>query len=494
MNYTVDDIDAIEEWWVIKSRVNFLAFRKYIHNKDFKCGWFTEDVCKQLQQFFIDLINNEKPILILESPPQHGKSLAVTDFIAWASGKQTQLKSIYSSYSNTLGIRCNTQLQRIYDSEKYKKIFPDLKINRDNVVTISDKLKRNSEHIEYGDDAGTNTGGYFRNTTVGGAITGESLDLGVIDDPVKGRAESNSKTVQERTWNWFTDDFYTRFSETAGLLLILTRWSKIDMAERLKKDDGTVKTITYKAIAEKDEEHRKEGEALFPALKSKEFLVKRKKKMSLENWSSLYQQSPIVRGGNIFKFDDWMWWKALPEIKFTFMVADTASKKNTWNDFTSLQLWGYGHDNNIYLLDMKHKRMESHELRTTAKLLYNKHNTGKLILPGNYKSPQKRVKLRKFYVEDKSSGIGLIQDFKRDRVKIEAVPRSVDKIERAYDAQPEIESGRVYLNDAVPHVSIITEEGADFPNGAYDDGIDCTMSAIEIAYFRGLNSKLMGVV
>ena len=43
--------------------------------------------------------------------------------------------------------------------------------------------------------------GYFRNTTVLGAITGEALDLGVIDDPIKGRAEASSLLQRDKVWN-----------------------------------------------------------------------------------------------------------------------------------------------------------------------------------------------------------------------------------------------------------------------------------------------------
>ena len=61
--------------------------------------------------------------------------------------------------------------------------------------------------------------GYFRNTTVLGSITGEALDLSVIDDPIKGRAEAQSEVTREKTWNWLTDDVLSRFSEIAGSAL-----------------------------------------------------------------------------------------------------------------------------------------------------------------------------------------------------------------------------------------------------------------------------------
>ena len=46
----------------------------------------------------------------------------------------------------------------------------------------------------------------------------------MIDDPIKGRAEASSEVTREKTWNWITDDVFSRFSETAGLIMIMTRW------------------------------------------------------------------------------------------------------------------------------------------------------------------------------------------------------------------------------------------------------------------------------
>jgi homeodomain-containing protein len=61
-------------------------------------------------------------------------------------------------------------------------------------------------------------------STVPGAVTGLQLDLGVVDEPVKGRQEVNSRLNRDRIWNWFTDDFLTQFAAYAALLMIMTRW------------------------------------------------------------------------------------------------------------------------------------------------------------------------------------------------------------------------------------------------------------------------------
>ena len=66
-----------------------------------------------------------------------------------------------------------------------------------------------------------------------GAINGFGLDLGIIDDPIKSRQEANSKRVRYLTWDWFVDDFFNRFSNGAGMLIVATRWHIDDPIGRI---------------------------------------------------------------------------------------------------------------------------------------------------------------------------------------------------------------------------------------------------------------------
>ena len=477
---TPEDIDSLEAWWIDKSRVNFLAFRQFINAGNFKCNWFVEDLSRQLQRFYIDFRAGKRPILIISTPPQHGKSAAVVDFIAWILGKCSEIKEgigsnlkiILTAFSVLLSTRANRFLQRILESEKYQKIFPkvELPAPRDRAH------KRDSELIEFVQDSSS-----FRNTTIGGAVTGESLDLGVIDDPIKGRQKANSASHREFVWDHLTDDFFTRFSEHAALLITLTPWHIDDPAHRLAAKESEAKWIRFKAIAEEDEKNRKQGEALFPGHKSRTYLLKRKKTMRPENWSALYQQNAVIQGGNQFKLEHFKWWTTLPQIKYKFIVADTAQKKGVKNDFTDFQLWGHGIDDNIYLLDHVHKKMEAPELRRRAKKFWDRHNTPRI--------ESTDPTLRKFYIEDKSSGTGLLQELKYKKVRLGDMQRSTDKEFRADDVIPFIEEGRVYLNKDVPDVDVITTEAVQFPNGIHDDSIDNLMNAVEVTYINKDNSN-----
>ena len=183
-------IEEIDRLCVMRARENFYCFRQYMHPKN-KWGWFQEDVADKLQQFYDDLTNGKRPKLVIEAPPQHGKSVQIIDFVMWLAGKKNDIRTIYTSFSERLGVRANLAIQRIISTDRYMKVFPNTTIPKRNSVTISSQKLRNREIIEYmeGD-------GYFRNTTVQGSITGESLDLGIIDDPIRGRKDANSITVR----------------------------------------------------------------------------------------------------------------------------------------------------------------------------------------------------------------------------------------------------------------------------------------------------------
>jgi Uncharacterized protein conserved in bacteria len=189
------------------ARTDFFAFRQLM-NPGMKDGWWQREVAGEFQGFAEDLIAGLSPSLIVEAPPQHGKSIQVIDLIAWIAGKAPHLKTIYTSFSNRLGIRANLRLRRIYANPIYGRVFPCTHINGCRDDTPKSDAIKSAELLEYVGDEGS-----FRNTTVNGSITGESLDLGVIDDPIKGRKDANSKTIRDGAWDWFTDDFMTRFSE-----------------------------------------------------------------------------------------------------------------------------------------------------------------------------------------------------------------------------------------------------------------------------------------
>lgn len=443
-----------------RARVDFEYFRRFLSQDRLTKSRWQAHAARALQKFSDDLAAGYRPKLVIEAPPQHGKSSMVIDFIAWLCGRNPDLKVIYTSFSESLGERANLALQRIFTTPRFKAIFPNCQIAEVGVKN-ADGATRNKSLIEFKE-----RGGYFRNTTVRGAITGETLDLGVIDDPIKGREEAGSAAVRQKTWEWFTDDFSTRFSKDAGMLAIMTRWHLDDPIGRLKDAAGAdLQVLTYKAIAEVgDILERAEGEPLFPELKPLEFLQERKRLMANAHWQALYQQTPQAEGGEIIHSKDFKFYAVPPACKWYAIYGDTAQKTKEHNDYSVFECWGYTDDGGYVLLDLLRGKWEAPELERMALAFW-----------------QKWPKARFFAIEDKVSGTGLIQSIKRRGVPVKPLQRGADKYTRLLDVLGYIESGLVWipaeaawLADFISECESFTADGRH----AHDDQVDPMIDAI----------------
>lgn len=310
---TEGDLEFYDNLYAIEARESFWAFRRYM-DPTMQLGWWPHLVSIKLQEFFDKLVAGERPKLLLEAPPQHGKSRALEDFSAWMAGKRPDWREIYASFSDDLGVRANTMVQRIMDSDKYKRVFPQTILRPHNAHGDEQMFQRNSSYLEW-----VYRKGSFRNVTVQGQVTGKTSDWSIIDDPLKGREAAQSLTVRNKTWNWLTDDFMTRFADQAGMIMTMTRWHVDDPAGRLHEYYPEAEVLKFPAVATEDcmdvkLGYRKPGEALFPEFKSLPFLLSQKKASSQASWASLYQQSPIVVGGGMFPIENF---KIVPHMPST---------------------------------------------------------------------------------------------------------------------------------------------------------------------------------
>jgi len=456
-----------------EARNNFYAYRKLINPKN-TWGWWQKEISEELQSFTESMLAGERPKLVIQAPPQHGKSTQIVDYISWMAGRNPDFRTIYTSFSERLGIRANLKLQRLYDSEIYKEVFPDTRINGSNVVTISGQYLRNREILEYVGHAG-----FFRNTTVKGSITGESLDLGVIDDPIRGRADANSEAMRDAAWNWFTDDFFTRFSEKAGLLAILTRWHIDDPIGRLINADPDIRVLTYQAIATKDEDHRKAGEPLFPELKSKEFLEERKQVMSHSHWEALYQQNPTIQEGNLFKPDRMDICDAMPDVTAFVRAWDLAGTEKSMAshdpDWTVGAKVGLLRNGRWILSDIVRLRGTPEEVESAIVNTAKRDGTNTRIwIP---QDPGQAGKAQVAYLTRQLSGFSVSSN-----------PVSGDKVTRAEPFAAQVNVGNVSMLRA-PWNDALVAEMRVFPNGTHDDQIDALSDA-----FSNLNNNTFGML
>lgn len=490
---TLDEIDREI------ARNSLLDFTTYTM-PDYEVNWHHKVMCEYLDKF----ARLEIKRLMIFAPPRYGKSEIVSRRLpAYILGRNPDAPIITASYGADLARRMNRDVQRIIDSDAYRLVFPETRLNGKNIKTIADgSWLRNSEEFEV-----VEYNGYYRGAGVGGAITGMGMKWGIIDDPFKNRQDANSATIRQGVWEWYTSTFRTRLAPGGGILITVTRWHEnglearlLDLAKNNPKADQWV-VLSFPAIAEDpvaEYDPREVGQPLWPGRYSPDELEATRIASGSYDWDSLYQQNPTPTSGGIFKRHHWRYWKPrgsnllpvpvrTPEGEIVQIEAvdlpdsfddmlqswDCTFKDNSTSDFVAGQVWGKKQANK-YLLDYKKERMDI--IGTMAAIQYMA-----------AKWPRAHAKL----IEDKANGPAVIQMLRPKIDGLIAVEPNGGKVVRANAAAPSVESGNVYL----PHPSLygwvdeFIASCAGFPNAAHDDDVDAFTQAMN--RWQGRGGKLL---
>lgn len=328
---------------------NFADFVKYLH-PDYSMKWFHKLICDKIELFEQRKIKK----LMIFVPPQHGKTeLTTRKAPPYFLGKNPDRKIAIATYNATLAARFNRDIQRNIDNEKYYDVFPNTYLNESNVVTVSQNYLRNSEMFEI-----VGHKGFVKTVGRGGALTSTTVDIGIIDDPIKDRAEAMSPTIRESLWSWYQDVFETRLHNDSQQILIQTRWHEEDLAGRLLQRDNDWEVVVLEAIKETDYPYdpRHIGEALWPDKHSLQRIQKIKQTSPI-TFNSLYQQSPKPNDEiGIFwtrRMLEQCRIEAKPDLKRIIVAIDPATTSNKNSDKTGIMVMGLAENNHIYILDDK---------------------------------------------------------------------------------------------------------------------------------------------
>lgn len=231
--------------------------------------------------------------LMIFMPPRHGKSQLASEFFpAWYMGRNPDKYIITATYSQELAEDFGRKVRNQLQDSIHQVTFPDCHIASDS--TSSKRF-------------GTVEKGTYFAVGAGASITGRGAHLLLIDDPIKGREEADSETMRRKLKDWYQSVAYTRLMPEGAIVVIQTRWHEDDLAGWLLKEHEHERwdVIDLSAI-------NKEGDALWPEQYPLSALEKIKETIGERDWSALYQQRPVVDGGNILKKK---WWRVWPEDK-----------------------------------------------------------------------------------------------------------------------------------------------------------------------------------
>jgi predicted phage terminase large subunit-like protein len=242
--------------------------------------------------------------LLVTLPPRHGKSQSISRFLpAWFLGRNPDKRVILASYGADLALKHSRYTRGILRAHRYQAIFGgvisgDLQYwELDGSLALDPKNASATSWTILDHDGGMDAMGVL------GAVTGMGADLLIWDDPVKNREAAESDTLRQKTWDSWTDDFYTRLEPGGAVVGVMTRWHQDDWIGRLLHHESDKWTLlNLPAVAEdNDPLGREPGQPLWPARYGLKRLDEIKFTLGPYGWSSLYQQHPTPPEGNTIK-------------------------------------------------------------------------------------------------------------------------------------------------------------------------------------------------
>ena len=427
-------------------RENYRAYCYLAHDGKWKPGRAVSWLAEQVQTFVETPTTRPYEILIISVPPQHGKSMTITETLpSWYLGRHPTRRVIEISYSETFA-----QLFGRRNNAKLRRFGPML---------FGVRIARSPDtNTEFETDSG---GGMISRGVLSG-VTGRPGDLMIIDDPVKNRMEADSETYRERVYGEWTDSFRTRLSPGAKVILTQTRWHEDELAGRLAKDPYA-RVINLPCEAEENDPlGRKPGEALCPEIgKDDHWLVQYKASYTegSRSWNALFQGHPSFTEGNLINRNWWKFYKKAPEAITVILSVDAAFKGDEGSDNVAIQAWGK-RGPNIFLLDAIAQKLDFP-------------STVREIKRMAAKFPKRRY----IAIEDKANGPAIISMLKREIGGVLPVNPEGGKIARVNAVSGYIEAGNVFLPEE-PFAHDLVDEAASFPNGKHDDRVDCMSQAL----------------
>ncbi len=399
-----------------------------------------------INEKLLDVFAGRTKRLIINMPPQHGKSELISRYFPmWYLGHRPDHKIILVSYQGDYAASWGKKARNVF-KEYGGKLF-GLKV---------EGVGSASEWGIMGHDGGMKTSG------VDGSVTGRAANIMIIDDPHKNEKEALSKLKREQAWDFFRATAYTRLAQDGAIIIIMTRWHYDDLTGRILKEElDNWEVLSLPAVAkDNDPMGRQAGEALWEYKHSIESLHDKKKTMGSYWFSAEYQQEPIATEYQIFKPEWWNFYTETPNCPYVIQVWDTAFKNGQENDYSVCATWGVC-DKKLYLLDLWRGKPIFPDLLRLVVTQYNMH------------------KPRVILIEDAASGQDLIPVLRRDtHLPIRGV-KAIGKEIRAHIVSPIVESRKIFLPESALWLVDFINEHSEFPHGQHDDIVDTTTMAIQ---------------
>jgi predicted phage terminase large subunit-like protein len=357
------------------ARRSLLAYTKYTM-PEFQSTKF-HDVYYKFLQYFAD---GKLKKGIITVPPQHGKSEGSSRRLpSYIHGKDPNKKIAVLSYAATFAQGFNRDNQRIINSQRYAALFPNTRL-----PYVGEKGKiSNSTRFDL---SGEDTRGFLKTVGRGGSLTGDPVDIAILDDLYKDSKEGNSPVIRAAVIDWYTSVVMKRLHNDSQQLIVFTRWHEEDLIGWLEENDIVILVdsweqldninpeywykINFPALMDKlptELDPREMGEPLYPEKHSKAKLEK-ERKLDPQKFESMNQGNPAPKEGLLY--GDFKTYKLRPrDIKRRSSYTDTADKGD---DYLCSITYDVGLDDYVYITDILYTQKPQEETEPETANLFKR--------------------------------------------------------------------------------------------------------------------------
>ncbi len=438
--------------------------------------------------------------------PTHNSELVSRLLPGYLLGRNPDAALMCCTYNDAWAGRFNRDVQRLIDSIEYQTIFPEVRLWSKNVRTMAKggSWLRNSDVFEVVERKGV-----YRSAGVGSGIAGQPFDFGVVDDIIKDAKQANSPTMRESHDEWYSSVFHARQSKNASILFTITRWNDDDLAGRLLRrakvnpeaDQWTV--IRFPALAEDGpekmpEDKRQPGEPLWPSKYDAKHVAATRAGLSSYLFSAVHQQNPKPAKGGIFQSGHFRYFDVettsqglmivikhgngflylkVADCRF-YQTIDTALKEKQSSNFTAIGTWALHSSGRLFLWHVWRFRLEvPKQFKTIKALRHGPRISGNPEMWPDWSEIQNACEAWPHEVlfqavEEKGSGIGLIQQGVAEGYPLKPLKADIDKVQRSAAISTMYENGMVYHRSAAAWLADYEYELERFPTGEFDDQVD----------------------
>ena len=326
--------------------------------------------------------------LMITMPPQHGKSEGATRRLpAFVLGQDPDKRIAIVSYNAIKARKFNRELQRIMDDDHYYELFPQTLLAGQ--ASYQEQGRRSRNYARNSDECEiVGYQGSFKTIGVGGSLTGEPVDMLIMDDLYKDASSAWSPVIRQNVADWYDTVASTRLHNDSQQLLVFTRWHMEDLAGRLLEQEGVYDPIenpqgwllvSFPAIQNRppsEQDPRAEGEPLWPERHSLSKLLEIKGR-SPTVFESLYQQNPQPSQG--LMYEEFTCYTDLPSRSYSVAYIDAA---DSGADYLCALFYKEAEDGN-YITDVLYTKDPMEVTETTLTYMLQQHQVERCHIESN---------------------------------------------------------------------------------------------------------------